>query len=735
MIRKFLFSFLLLIFSGVNFLQAQNMWEEFHLRHTYGNLSFIGKDVWFGTMDGAIRLDTANWSYEFFNYNAKPEMILSATVAAPIIPNVISFSKSINGDIAFFQSHRILEFDGNYLNEIPYNTISNNYQWGSFDSLGTLWQQSIGSLYFDSSGTWSGSHSQFGILAIDTNNCFIAKDGWNWGYYRICSPADIDTFSFPITPPLYLESGGMKIDFHNNQWYWKSDSMKLFMYDGNTVVTYSNISFPNSDNTYSFIPISDSSVLFMNLLSDPTGKKAFIYKSGVLSQVDTTQLNLKYSDMVTYSVSPTGRIFAVVLRNSVFDMNLYSSLDGVNWQLFDFEDIYCMSGNYSSIDSMHNLFGITSTGIGRYGANWIEQNCPINMANNFNYSFTASSNGILWVQKSLSPNLLVLYRWNPINNQVDSITNLPFSNTNYVSLLAGNDDRYWLRKFDTIYECNLNGVLQQYTFPTLFGGFGNYYNSGNDFVSVINNSIYILGFHTNQDSGRLYKFGGGIITDLCPGGNPKIRSYIISRDQQNNFWCASRTAIYKFDGSSWDSIPLPFVITISNYAAYNPVICFNDQNELFMFMCDNTNYLTSHLYKYTPPIWTEYPLGTPVTFGNNLFSKDGFLWTFNGESVLRFDQNGIPNTLGIENGNEAISYNSNSVTLFPNPSDGLVTVLSNGNKMKFISVYDLSGRLCYTQEASTNQATINIKSLAQGLYLVKIKLQNGTIELKKLVKE
>lgn len=83
-----------------------------------------------------------------------------------------------------------------------------------------------------------------------------------------------------------------------------------------------------------------------------------------------------------------------------------------------------------------------------------------------------------------------------------------------------------------------------------------------------------------------------------------------------------------------------------------------------------------------------------------------------------------------ENGAETFA------TIFPNPSDGTVSVkVSDGesNTISDISVFDMTGRIVKTQTISFE--AVDISGLASGVYVMKVTLENGKVFEEKIVKK
>jgi len=87
-------------------------------------------------------------------------------------------------------------------------------------------------------------------------------------------------------------------------------------------------------------------------------------------------------------------------------------------------------------------------------------------------------------------------------------------------------------------------------------------------------------------------------------------------------------------------------------------------------------------------------------------------------------------TLGLDD-NSSMNF-----SVYPNPTNGTLTIESQ-KKIDQIEVYNQLGQLVYSDihQYEENKNKIDVSSLSQGHYLVKIKFKNGKYEISKIVKK
>ena len=81
-----------------------------------------------------------------------------------------------------------------------------------------------------------------------------------------------------------------------------------------------------------------------------------------------------------------------------------------------------------------------------------------------------------------------------------------------------------------------------------------------------------------------------------------------------------------------------------------------------------------------------------------------------------------------------ICSSENSVKLYPNPASGELTITAT-DKMADIAVCNLLGQVILTTECNVEETKVNMVNLRAGLYLVKVTFTDGSVIVRKIVKQ
>jgi len=100
--------------------------------------------------------------------------------------------------------------------------------------------------------------------------------------------------------------------------------------------------------------------------------------------------------------------------------------------------------------------------------------------------------------------------------------------------------------------------------------------------------------------------------------------------------------------------------------------------------------------------------------------------TFHGRFTLQFE------------GEVVLGSNDNvldTVSIFPNPTDGMLNILSPLDPITSVEVFDMRGRLVNSETYnSENSIQLNISNLKSSVYFVQIRTMNGNKLTKRVVK-
>ncbi|WP_299669108.1 leucine-rich repeat protein [uncultured Polaribacter sp.] len=72
--------------------------------------------------------------------------------------------------------------------------------------------------------------------------------------------------------------------------------------------------------------------------------------------------------------------------------------------------------------------------------------------------------------------------------------------------------------------------------------------------------------------------------------------------------------------------------------------------------------------------------------------------------------------------------------MYPNPTEGIVSIINKKSVDTAVTVYDINGRILLEESITNSNSEINISDLASGMYIFKVKTDNGEI-VKRILKK
>lgn len=135
----------------------------------------------------------------------------------------------------------------------------------------------------------------------------------------------------------------------------------------------------------------------------------------------------------------------------------------------------------------------------------------------------------------------------------------------------------------------------------------------------------------------------------------------------------------------------------------------------------------------------EYKFNQGIANGNNAGLTTLYNEVAGGPvgTLENFTLNGTTSNWSFDaTANETLNTNefsiSNTVKVYPNPSEGIFTIALNEDAQ--VEVYNLLGKLVYESKAQAGKVTVDISNYQAGLYLLNVTSENGSIT-KKIIKE
>jgi hypothetical protein len=115
---------------------------------------------------------------------------------------------------------------------------------------------------------------------------------------------------------------------------------------------------------------------------------------------------------------------------------------------------------------------------------------------------------------------------------------------------------------------------------------------------------------------------------------------------------------------------------------------------------------------------TEAPIG-PGNYWAGLFCCDAYGLYAMTEFIITEDNVGV----------DPVQNPAGSLSMFPNPSDGRITIrLNEGGKMERIEVYSLAGQVLYREQpdGAFSERVLDLK-LGKGIYFIEVTTESSTI--------
>jgi hypothetical protein len=96
-----------------------------------------------------------------------------------------------------------------------------------------------------------------------------------------------------------------------------------------------------------------------------------------------------------------------------------------------------------------------------------------------------------------------------------------------------------------------------------------------------------------------------------------------------------------------------------------------------------------------------------------------------------------PKSAEVESSTSGIQDHSYELSIYPNPTQSEIAVVTNNPTVKIIEVeiYDFTNRKVHQQTVNQSYGTLRLNDLAQGVYVLKVWLDNGDMIVRKVVKQ
>ncbi|PKP19616.1 MAG: hypothetical protein CVU04_05585 [Bacteroidetes bacterium HGW-Bacteroidetes-20] len=91
----------------------------------------------------------------------------------------------------------------------------------------------------------------------------------------------------------------------------------------------------------------------------------------------------------------------------------------------------------------------------------------------------------------------------------------------------------------------------------------------------------------------------------------------------------------------------------------------------------------------------------------------------------------INTTVSVEN----LSDEPSLIKIFPNPTNGIVSIKNDSDPIKLIQVYSINGFLIYEKSVHEYYQTLDLSLYQSGVYVCKVTTSNGDSKQVKIIKK
>lgn len=269
------------------------------------------------------------------------------------------------------------------------------------------------------------------------------------------------------------------------------------------------------------------------------------------------------------------------------------------------------------------------------------------------------------------------------------------------------------------FKNNLGGKIykstdQGNTWTEVFAGVSNYYKDCGFHFTDASTGFMALKPITTEYPGKLMKTTDGGITwnTLDYGDASEITALSFSSNQKGVIALANKKVLYTRDGgNTWTSATTQFPAPITYLRLFDPEKGVAAIKGQYLYHTNDGGITFEEVY-HGSVIW-------PYSSSNAYFTDQNHGWAsgFQG-MVMRY----VANLTSLEENPFAeFTTVGQSLTIYPNPAGSTITIKSDKyshNSTELVNIYTSSGILIMQHPYTSPEMTINISTLASGLYFV-----------------
>jgi hypothetical protein len=211
-------------------------------------------------------------------------------------------------------------------------------------------------------------------------------------------------------------------------------------------------------------------------------------------------------------------------------------------------------------------------------------------------------------------------------------------------------------------------------------------------------------------------FSSGVVWFTSLAFGPSGQPYVAYRDEEQN----SKATVMKFDGTNWVGVG---IAQFSAAPIWYVSLAFSPSGQPYVAYSDEGNSFKATVMMFDGTAWQN--VGSPgFSAGEAFYTSIAFSQL--GQPYVVYTDYGFSQKASVMFFGEPAGIDKLEnyyFSIYPNPASTLLKVDMRGvaHEMKYIEVYDMTGKKMFETITSDNKVVLNVENYPDGFYFIRLK--------------